>query len=138
MNALVDTSVWVWAARAPEVREELQRRALVGEIATCHPVALELLYSARDAEEFRYVRGRLARLPTVPVDDAVWERAVDVYERLADQGGAHQRQVSHPDLLIAAAAELAGIPILHYDEDYDRIAAVTGQDARWVRPRGSL
>ena len=44
----------------------------------------------------------------------------------------------HPDLLIAAAAEAAGVTILHYDEDYDRIAALTGQAVRWLAPRGSL
>ena len=72
------------------------------------------------------------------VDAVVWERALDVNEQMARQGGMHHRQVRHPDLLIAAAAELAGAPVLHYDEDYDRIAAVTGQPTQWVRPRGSL
>jgi hypothetical protein len=28
--------------------------------------------------------------------------------------------------------------VLHYDDDYDRIAAVTGQPAQWVVPRGSV
>jgi predicted nucleic acid-binding protein len=32
-----------------------------------------------------------------------------------------------PDLIIAAAAELGGATVLHYDPDHDRIAAVTGQ-----------
>jgi len=40
--------------------------------------------------------------------------------------------------LIAAAAEAAGLTVLHYDEDYDRIAAVTAQGASWLAPRGSL
>jgi predicted nucleic acid-binding protein len=40
--------------------------------------------------------------------------------------------------LIAAAAERAEVPVLHYDEDFDRIAAVTGQATRWIAPRGSL
>jgi predicted nucleic acid-binding protein len=42
------------------------------------------------------------------------------------------------DLLIAAAAAAAGVAVLHYDEDYDRIAAIAGQEARWIAPRGSL
>jgi predicted nucleic acid-binding protein len=46
--------------------------------------------------------------------------------------------VRHPDLLIAAAAEAAGIAVLHYDDDYDRIAAITGQQARWLASSGSL
>jgi predicted nucleic acid-binding protein len=49
-----------------------------------------------------------------------------------------QRSVKHAHLLIAAAAELAGMTLLHYDADYDTIAAVTGQPTRWAAPRGSL
>ena len=39
---------------------------------------------------------------------------------------------------IAAAAEAADVVVLHYDDDYDRIAAVTGQATRWLAPKGSL
>jgi predicted nucleic acid-binding protein len=46
--------------------------------------------------------------------------------------------VKHPDLLIAAAAEATGVAVLHYDEDYERIAAITGQPTRWLAPAGSL
>ena len=28
--------------------------------------------------------------------------------------------------------------VLHYDADFDAIAAMTGQDVEWVAPRGSL
>lgn len=43
-----------------------------------------------------------------------------------------------PDLLIAAVAELADATVWHYDEDYDSIAAVTGQATEWIAPRGTL
>jgi predicted nucleic acid-binding protein len=43
-----------------------------------------------------------------------------------------------PDLIIAATAELSGATVLHYDEDYDRIAKVTGQPVEWVAIKGSL
>jgi len=45
--------------------------------------------------------------------------------------------VKHADLLIAAA-ELAGMRLLHHDSDDDTIAALTGQPTRWAAPRGSL
>ena len=73
-----------------------------------------------------------------PITPEQWQRALWVYERLSARGGLHQRTVKHPDLLIAAAAEAAGIAVLHYDEDYDRIAEVTGQPTRWFAPAGSL
>ena len=37
-----------------------------------------------------------------------------------------------PGLLIAACAERAGLTVLHYDADYDRIAKLTGQAVQWV------
>lgn len=43
-----------------------------------------------------------------------------------------------PDLLIAAAAESLGLTVLHYDADFDRIAAVTGQSCEWVVPAGTV
>lgn len=72
-----------------------------------------------------------------PVGREVWGRALETYGLLAAQGALHQRQVTHADLLVAAAAEVAGVPVLHYDEDYERIAAVTGQEHHWIVPRGS-
>ena len=138
MTSLVDTSVWVWSFRTPSILDELRAMAARNRLATCPPVLFELLHSARNGDEFDRIRLKFEDYPAVDITDAVWARALDVYGLLAAQGGAHQRQVSHPDLLIAAAAELAGIPVLHYDADYDRIAAVTGQETRWVRPRGSL
>jgi len=69
---------------------------------------------------------------------AEWTRAIEVQGLLAGQGRAQHRSVKHPHLLIAAAAELAGIGLVHYDKDLDAISAVTGQPARWVAPRGSL
>jgi predicted nucleic acid-binding protein len=50
--------------------------------------------------------------------------------------GAHR--VPIPDLLIAAAAESADLVILHYDGDFERIAAVSRLRAQWVVPRGSV
>jgi predicted nucleic acid-binding protein len=40
--------------------------------------------------------------------------------------------------LIAAAAELGGLTVVHYDSDFDTIADLTGQPMEWVVPRGSL
>lgn len=49
----------------------------------------------------------------------------------------HQRGRKIPDLLIAAAAEARNLTVLHYDADFDRIAALTGQASEWVVPAGS-
>lgn len=136
---LADTSAWSWTrAGAGELRQEFDEAIVEGEIATCDMVRLELLHSAQNASEFRALRQDLEALPDCPIGKEQWERALEVYEQLARQGGLHHRAVRHPDLLIAAAAEAAAVAVLHYDEDYDRIAAITGQQVRWIAPRGSL
>ena len=48
------------------------------------------------------------------------------------------RAVRFPDLLIAATAERHGLVVIHYDADYDLIAAITGQPCEWVAPQGSI
>ena len=49
-----------------------------------------------------------------------------------------QRGRKIPDLLIAAAAEGAGLAVLHYDTDFDRIAEVTRQPCEWIVPAGTV
>jgi predicted nucleic acid-binding protein len=136
---LADTSAWVWTRRAGgSLRDRFDDSLVEGEIATCDLVRLELLYSTRNAEEFDALRLDLEALPDCPIGKDQWQRALEVYTHLAGQGALHHRSVRHPDLLIAAAAEAAGANILHYDEDYDRISAITGQQAHWLAPRGTL
>jgi predicted nucleic acid-binding protein len=122
----------------PELRHAFDTSLVDGELATCDMVRLELLHSARNPQEFVEIREELAVLPDCPIAQKDWQRALWVYEQLSARGGAHQRSVKHPDLLIAAAAEAADITILHYDEDYERIAEVTGQPTRWLATAGSL
>ena len=135
---LLDTSVWWIKERLPDLRAQVEEGLDAGCVATCAQVKLELLYSARTARELRETRAELDLLEQCPIGPEEWERALDVYERLAVRGGGHQRSVAHGDLLIAAAAESAGATVVHYDRDYDAIARITGQPVRWAAPRGSL
>jgi predicted nucleic acid-binding protein len=135
---LADTSAWLWSRRVAELRADFDDRVMELEIVTCEMVKLELLTEARNGKEFDRRREQLDALPQRSMGEAEWLRALEVYGRLAHQGGAHQRSVKHADLLIAAAAERGDVPVLHYDEDFDRIAAVTGQPTRRLARRGSL
>lgn len=108
-----------------------------GSVATCSLVDLEVLYSARSPSD--YVRTRFTfdtAYPRVPVNQPTLDRAVEIQALLAERS-AH-RGASIPDLIIAAAAEEAGLTVLHYDADFDLIAEVTGQPAEWVVPAGSI
>jgi predicted nucleic acid-binding protein len=135
---LADTSAWVWSDRNPLLRKRFDDAVAAGDVAICDPVKLELLHGARNAPEFSAVRTQLDLLRQCPVGPREWRRTLDVYEVLAHQGGLHHRRVKHFDLLIAAAAESAGLELLHYDADFEAIAAVTQQPMRWLAPRGSL
>jgi hypothetical protein len=50
----------------------------------------------------------------------------------------HHRASGVIDLLTAAVAEHHGAVILHYDADFEHIAATTGQPHAWIVPRGTL
>lgn len=140
MITLADTTAWSWSRRRayPELRASFDAALIEGEIATCDMVRLELLHSTRNQTEFAELREELAALPDCPIGEAHWDRALWVYEQLSARGGAFQRAVKHPDLLIAAAAEIADVSLLHYDDDYTLIAEITGQATRWLAPKGSL
>lgn len=136
---LADTSAWIVSRRADTgLREDFDERVLRLAIAMCDMVRFELLKSARNGEEMTRLSRRFDALPNLRMEVQVWTRALWVYQQLANQGGAHHRSVGYSDLLIAATAELAEIPVLHYDEDFDRIAEITGQAAHWIAPRGAI
>lgn len=135
---LADTSAWTNKAKDPEVQRAFDALVAGSEIATCDAVKMELLWSARDHAEFVRRRENLDALARCPIGPQVWRRAIDVFEQLAARGPLHHRQVQLPDLLVAAAAEAAEIPLCHYDADFDLIAEVTGQPVRAIAPLGSL
>lgn len=134
---LADTSVWAHKSH-PALKAWFASAIEAGEIAGCDVIALDLLHSARNPAEFALLEDALRGLPWVAPEPADWLRARAVYRVLGGRPGMMQRSVKHPDLLIAAAAERAGLALVHYDADYDAIAEITGQPTRWVAPRGSL
>jgi predicted nucleic acid-binding protein len=132
---LIDKSA---LARMPlePVRRRLAPIIEAGEAATCAVIDLEVLFSARNAEEHERIRQRRAlAYQSVPMTEEILERAIAVQGELAKTG---RHRIPIPDLLIAAAAEAAGLTVLHYDGDYDLIATVTAQAVEWVVPRGSV
>ena len=138
LTELADTSAWTNRDKARHVHAEFEKQLVLGEIATCEIVTLELLRASREHGEFMLVREALASLREISIGKRVWRRATDVYQQLALRGPIHHRQVPLADLIVAAAAELAELPVLHYDHHFDVIASVTGQPVRAIAPLGSL
>ena len=138
MTELADTSAWTASPRSHDAAAAFDHLLATGAIATCEIVKLELLRTAQDWPEFMRMRSGLDDLQHAPISNEVWQRATDVFEAFAKQGPLHHRRVPAPDLLIAAAAELAGMCIVHYDRHFELIADVTGQPVRAIAPLGSL
>lgn len=124
-------------ARMPHPAVAARLRPLLeeGALATCAIVDLEVLFSARNLSDYDAVRRERQTLDDVPITPAIMVRSLDIQHELARRG---QHRLPIPDLIIAATAESADLTLLHYDGDYEVIAAVTGQAHEWVASRGSL
>jgi predicted nucleic acid-binding protein len=133
---LADKSALTRSDTRPEVREVIEPLLLAGRIATCGIVDLELLFSAPSPATCAELAVALRAMPRVPVTEAVVDRALAVQTLLAST--SEHRSVPLPDLLVAACAEGAGLTVLHYDADFDRIARLTGQPVQWVVAQGSV
>jgi predicted nucleic acid-binding protein len=131
---LVDTSVLA-RARQDVVGERLAALAQAGRLWTCRLIDLEVVYASRARDVADVVEERRA-LPEAPITAEVTSRALQVAAAMA-ASGLH-RGAKPVDLVIAAAAEAAGLAVLHYDDDFDRITTVTRQPTEWVAPAGSL
>lgn len=133
---LADTSVYVLQARHPAVRKRFAELLTEDRIAACQMTALEYLNNAPDPAGYEIIWGALAAQRWIEVTSAAMDRAMEIHRELARR--SQHRHFRLPDLIIAATAEQAGATVLHYDADYDRIMAVTGQPTEWVAERGSL
>jgi predicted nucleic acid-binding protein len=133
---LVDTSAQA-RSKHPAVRTVIAGLIVDRAAATCITVDLEAGYSGRDLADVRTIAERRRSLYVVlPITEAIAERARDVQVRMAARG--HHRAAGLIDLLTAAVAEQHNAVILHYDADFEHIAAITGQPQLWVAPRGTL
>jgi hypothetical protein len=133
---LIDTSAHARTGHA------IVRAIIAGLIAdraaaTCVTVDLEAGYSGRDFTDVREIARRRKELYVVlPISELIADRARDIQIRMAARG--HHRAAGVIDLMTAAVAEHHGAVVLHYDADFEHIAATTGQPHRWIAPRGTL
>ena len=123
---LIDKSALVRLAASPDV-EDWAARIERGLVRISAVTRLEIGYSARPASQARSVF-RTPPISSMPVEyltPAIEDRALEVQLTLAGEG--KHRAPSIPDLIIAAAAELVGLVVLHVDKDFELIAQLTGQ-----------
>lgn len=130
--------MWTWARdrRFPALAEWFNSEVRSGRVLVCHLVILELVRLTPNEERAHELATRLAAFDAVPMPQSLWSRSREVQLSMATAGD--HRRVPPPDLLIAAAAEMANVAVVHYDRDYERIAAVTGQEHVWFVSDGAL
>ena len=110
--------------------------AAAGAVAVCPPVRLELLFSARDPDDYDRFASELDSLPSCMLSRRAVDRAASVQALLAER--SEHRGPAATDLFVAAIAEVNDLTLVHYDRHFDAIARVTGQPTEWIAPRGSL
>lgn len=134
---LADTSAVQRILRRAEEIPHWDEPISAGMVAICPAIELEFLYSARSKQD-RRVKEQLLRetFTWVVMPERVFERAAKTQAELTRRG--LHRSAGTVDLLVAAAAELHGLTLLHYDHDFVQISEVTGQPADWIAPPGSV
>ncbi|MFD9860619.1 PIN domain nuclease [Streptomyces alboflavus] len=131
---LIDKSALArWAQ--PAVAEVLDPLLEDGLLCISGAVHIETMYSARDAQHARKLEHFLSGFDYLHCPDEVWDAAVETQGKAIKKG--NHRALSLPDLVIAATAQRHRVTVLHYDEDYDQIAALSGHGSRWVVGRGT-
>jgi predicted nucleic acid-binding protein len=136
--SLVDTAVWTWARdrRYPALAEWFNGEVRSGRVLVCDLIILELLRLTPNEVRARALAERLDAFEALPCPPSLWPRARDVQLAMAASGD--HRRVPPSALVIAVTAELADVPLVHYDRDYERIATVTKQQHSWFVPDGTL
>jgi predicted nucleic acid-binding protein len=137
---LLDNSAW---SRIVDGALDDERAATVAgwiegrHLGTTLPFLLEAGYSAQSAADHQAKMAQLDVLPRVYISRETERLALQAQRELALVG--HHR-LAPIDLIIAACAHQADAGVLHYDRDYDIIAARTSLDfeSEWLSPAGTL
>ncbi len=131
---LVDTSAWAQRLHHEQARGRIDALFSADRAATCLPVALEVLYRARNSSELDRQWEALRQLHWLEVTPDAKIAAIDVMRKLAKVG---QHRTPIPDVMIAAVAQAHSATVLHYDSDFERICAATGHPHEWIVSRGT-
>lgn len=94
---LADSSIWAWANKRsrPDIQEKLADRLERDEMATCVPVALEVMHRAEAPGPYEEIfNGLLAPLRWLDISSASARRALEEVQR--ELAGRSQGNHRHP------------------------------------------
>lgn len=92
-----------------------------GELCLCAITRLELLYSARSADDYVALESDLDSFRDLRIDAETIATAVGAQRELARRS---QHRVSIPDVLVAACAQQHGADVVHRDRHYGVLSSV--------------
>lgn len=121
------------------VRADWLRALEEGHLYRSPILEFEVLYSARNAREHAELSEELEALRPLELSEAVVGAALEAQAELARHAAGFHR-LAHQDYLVAAIAATNGLGVLHYDADFDRIAAHSSLafESAWIAPAGTL
>lgn len=133
---LIDKSV-ISRLHIPEISKCIKRIGNNREVATCGIIEIEIMYSARNNNEFNEILlDRTLSYEWIPTFDSDLKRAIEVQGMLSQNG--YLRAISIPDLIIAVIAERTKNIILHYDKDFDLLSEMINIKTEWVVEKGTV
>ena len=119
---LVDTSVWVDFFTGHDLAHVSRLEHLIlnnEDLALCGIILTEILQGIGGDTAHRRVRRYLSPLIMLPMSEAVFVRAADIYRKLRKQGITIRKT---NDCIIAATALEHHCSLLHNDKDFTSIA----------------
>ncbi len=124
---LVDSSVWIELLRGTESRAHSALRELAiadpASIATCEPIAMELLAGPTDPVTVKRIEDQLGTLEDLTLDPSQDFRRAAALARAVRSHGNTVRSLT--DCLIATIALRNDVTLWHCDTDFLLIAEVT-------------
>jgi len=119
---LVDTTVWIdFFADRSEPHVAALEKLIENEedLCLCGIVLAEVLQGIRSEEDYFKTKDYLDDLVFLPMQQATFIRAAEVYRSLRKRGVTIRKPV---DCMIASVAIEYDIPLLHNDRDFDYMA----------------
>ena len=126
MKILVDTSAWIdFFNGIPNSPRVSLRKLLEAEEEVCisNYILTETLQGFKDDKEFKAAKKHLLNLPILGLAFPELYISVAQLYRTCRKRGITIRKTA--DCLIAQTAIEHGVPLLHNDKDFDRIASVS-------------
>ena len=129
---LVDTTVWIdfFTGRPRPHVATLEQLLQTGEdICICGIVLAEVLQGIRSDSEYTKTKDYFESLVFLPMTHATFLRSSQMYRALRKKGVTIHTPL---DCMIASVAIEHGVPLLHNDRDFDKIANHTNLEV--VKP----